>query len=68
MEKYKGYGYHGGGRKKLDPADKKQFKTISISGTPEEIEKIKLNAKLQNKYVSKYIIDMNTGNYSTMAE
>lgn len=50
-------GYHGGGRKKLPPELKKVYKTISISGTPEEIENLKQKAKANNKSVSRYVIE-----------
>lgn len=57
-KKYTGRGgYHGGGRKKLPPELKKVYKTISISGTPEEIENLKQKAKEKNKTVSRYVIE-----------
>lgn len=57
-KKYTGRGgYHGGGRKPLPEDQKKKFKTMSISGTPEEIEKLKEIAKQNNKSVSRYILD-----------
>lgn len=56
-KKYSGYGYHGGGRKKLKPEEKKIFKTVSISGTPEEIENLKQKAKEKNKTVSRLVLD-----------
>lgn len=56
-KKYHGYGYHGGGRKKLDPADKKVFKTVSISGTPDEIARLKELAAENNKTVSRFILE-----------
>lgn len=55
MEKYKGYGYHGGGRK--PKGDDAKNVTISVTGTRAEIENIKQKAKLENKSVSRYIID-----------
>lgn len=56
-KKYTGYGYHGGGRKKLPPSEKKVFKTVSISGTPEEIENLKQKAKSENKTVSRFVLE-----------
>lgn len=53
--KYKGYGYHGGGRKKVE--NKKVFVNTTISGTPEEIAKLKELAKQANKTVSKYVLE-----------
>lgn len=53
--KYKGYGYHGDGRKKSE--NKKVFANTTISGTPEEIAKLKDLAKQANKTVSRYVLD-----------
>ena len=54
--KYNGYGYHGGGRKKLPEELKKKFKTISISGTPEEIDKLKQKASDTDLSVSRFVL------------
>lgn len=54
---FSGFGYHGGGRKKLDESKKKKFKTMSISGTPEEIEKLKEIANKAGKSVSRLVLD-----------
>lgn len=54
--KYKGYGYHGGGRKKLSPELKKQFNTISISGSPEEIAVLKQKAADSGISVSRFVL------------
>lgn len=54
--KYIGYGYHGGGRKKTGRL--KIFSSITISGTPDEIEKIKELAKKNNKSVSRFLIEL----------
>lgn len=56
-KKYTGYGYHGGGRKKMDPAARKQYKTVSISGTPEEIDDLKAKAKEEGLTLSRYVIN-----------
>ena len=45
-KKYSGYGYHGGGRKPTGRL--KIFANTTISGSPEEIEKLKSLAKEQN--------------------
>ena len=55
-KKYTGYGYHGGGRPAMAPADRKVFKTVSISGSPEEIEKLKEMANTKNVSVSRYVL------------
>lgn len=55
-KKYFGYGYHGGGRKKMKEGQAKN-KTICIVASSIEIEKIKSMAKDQKKSVSKYIVD-----------
>ena len=57
-KQYSGYGYHGGGRPKKAENEKTVFKTISIAGRPEEIEKIKEMAKAEGKNVSRFLIDM----------
>ncbi|MCQ2584479.1 MAG: hypothetical protein MJ185_02720 [Treponema sp.] len=54
-KKYSGYGYHGGGRPKKD--EEARRKTISISGTPTEVEKLKELAEAAGKTVSRYIFD-----------
>ena len=58
-KKYKGYGYHGGGRK---PTGIKRV-SISVSGLPEELEQLKKNAKDKNKTVSAFILDALVRNY-----
>lgn len=48
----------GGGRKTIDPTGKKKvFFSATISGTPEEIERLKEIAKANGKSVSRYILD-----------
>ena len=48
----------GGGRKTIDPNGKKKiFFSATISGTPEEIEKLKKIAKSKGKSVSRYVLD-----------
>ena len=48
----------GGGRKTIDPSGKKKvFSSATISGTPEEIEKLKEIAKTNGKSVSRYVLD-----------
>lgn len=54
-KKYTGYGYHGGGRPRKDAEARR--KTISISGTPSEIEKLKKLAAESGKNVSRFILD-----------
>lgn len=54
-KKYSGYGYHGGGRPRKDAEARR--KTISISGTPSEIEELKKRAEEAGKNVSRYILD-----------
>lgn len=54
-KKYKGYGYHGGGRPRKDAEARR--KIISISGTPTEIEKLKKLAKESGKTVSRFVLD-----------
>lgn len=56
-KKYSGYGYHGGGRKKLPPEQKKKYITISISGTADEIAQIKDKAKAEKKTVSRFVVE-----------
>ena len=55
-KKYQGYGYHGGGRKALPENQKKKYITLSISGTPEEIQNIKEKAKKTGLTVSRFVI------------
>lgn len=61
MEKEKKYtgrgGYHGGGRPKKAENEKKIYKTISIAGSPAEIEQIRTLAQAENKTVSRFVID-----------
>lgn len=57
-KKYTGRGgYHGGGRPKKAESEKKIYKTISIAGSPEEIEQIRKLAQAENKTVSRFLID-----------
>lgn len=53
--KYKGYGYHGGGRPKK--GDDAKRKTISISGTPAEVQQLQELAAKEGKTVSRFIIE-----------
>ena len=57
-KKYIGYGYHGGGRKKLNPDEKKVYKSISISGTPEQLELLKEKAAEKGMTVSKFVLEI----------
>ena len=52
-KKYIGYGYHGGGRK----ATGIRRVSICISGQPEQIEKLKKMAALEEKTVSAFIFE-----------
>lgn len=52
---YKGYGYHGGGRPKK--GDDAKRKTISISGTPAEVQQLQELAAKEGKTVSRFVID-----------
>lgn len=56
-KKYSGYGYHGGGRKPLPEEQKKKYITISVSGQPAEIERLKARAQEEHKTVSRFILD-----------
>ena len=48
----------GGGRKTINPnGEKKIFSSTSISGTPEEIEKLKDIAVKNGKSVSRLVLD-----------
>lgn len=51
--KYVGYGYHGGGRKKMSESGRKQ---IQISLQQEEVDLIKRLASEQSLPVSRFII------------
>ena len=57
VKKYVGYGYHGGGRPKKAESEKTIYKTISVAGSPEEIEQIREMAQAENKTVSRLIIE-----------
>lgn len=57
VKKYVGYGYHGGGRPKKAESGKTIYKTISVAGSPEEIEQIREMAQAENKTVSRFIIE-----------
>lgn len=57
VKKYVGYGYHGGGRPKKAESEKTIYKTISVAGSPEEIEQIREMAQVENKTVSRFIIE-----------
>lgn len=57
VKKYVGYGYHGGGRPKKAESEKTIYKTISVAGSPEEIEQIREMAQTENKTVSRFIIE-----------
>lgn len=50
-------GWHGGGRPKKAESEKTVYKTLSIAGSPEEIEEIKEMAKAENKTISRFIIE-----------
>ena len=56
-KKYKGYGYHGGGRKPLSPDGQPRRTTMTISGTRSEIEALRKLAKNADKSVSRYVIE-----------
>jgi len=47
----------GAGRPKLAPSDKKNYKTISICGTENEIMEIRQMAEQEKKTVSRFILD-----------
>lgn len=55
-KKYTGYGYHGGGRPRKDVEARRM--TISISGTPSEIQELKRLAEESEKTVSRFVLDM----------
>lgn len=54
-KKYQGYGYHGGGRPKIDNEARRA--TLSIVGTASEIKKIKELAKASEKTTSRFVIE-----------
>lgn len=57
-KKYTGRGgYHGGGRPKKAESEKTVYKTLSIAGSPEEIEQIREMAQAESKTVSRFVID-----------
>ena len=56
-KKYKGYGYHGGGRKPSSPDGQPRRTTMTISGTKSEIEAIRKLAMNAAKSVSRYVIE-----------
>lgn len=58
-KQYTGYGYHGGGRPRKD--EEARRKTISISGTPTEIETIRHKAKASGKTTSRFLIELALG-------
>ena len=56
-KKYTGRGgYHGGGRKPT--GRQKIYANTTISGLPEEIEKLKKAAAAAGKSVSRFVLDM----------
>lgn len=56
-KKYTGRGgWRGGGRPRKN--EEARRKTISISGTPAEVEKLKQLAEKENKTVSRYILEI----------
>lgn len=57
QKKYKGYGYHGGGRKPSSPDGQPRRTTMTISGTRSEIEALRKLAKIAGKSVSRYVIE-----------
>lgn len=62
-KKYSGYGYHGGGRKPTGRL--KIFANTTISGSPEEIEKLKSLAKSEGKSLSRLVCDTLLGDSRT---
>jgi len=52
---YSGYGYHGGGRPRKDAEARRV--TISISGTPTEINELKKRAADAGLNVSRFVLD-----------
>ena len=63
-KKYKGYGYHGGGRKPSSPDGQPRRTTMTISGTKTEIDTIRKLAKNTGQSVSRYVIDHVIGEWS----
>lgn len=61
QEKEKKYvgrgGWRGGGCPRKAESEKTVYKTMSIAGSPEEIEEIKDMAKAENKTISRFIIE-----------
>ena len=55
-EKYKGYGYHGGGRKPSPPGQARRT-TVSICGTAAEIATLRDKASEAGKSISRLVID-----------
>lgn len=53
--KYSGYGYHGGGRKKLGESGRKNY---GLSLQQEEIDLIKEKAKTKGLPASRYIMSL----------
>ncbi|WP_147612338.1 hypothetical protein [Treponema pectinovorum] len=53
-KKYTGYGYHGGGRKKLSESGRKQ---LQLSLQQEEIDFLKESAKNANLPVSRFVME-----------
>lgn len=51
---YKGYGYHGGGRK----ATGVKRISFSVSCQPEEFEKLKILAQKSGKSTSRFLLDL----------
>ncbi|MGN0730346.1 MAG: hypothetical protein ACI4MA_00385 [Treponema sp.] len=56
-KKYHGYGYHGGGRKKIPDEEKTVYKTFSINVTPRYLEVLKKLAKQNNVSVNKLVTE-----------
>jgi hypothetical protein len=56
-KKYKGYGYHGGGRKPSSPDGQPRRTSMTISGTRSEIEALRKLAKNADKSVSRFVIE-----------
>lgn len=54
-KRYSGYGYHGGGRKPTGRL--KIFANTTISGSPEEIARLKELAKQNGKSTSRFVLD-----------
>ena len=55
-EKYKGYGYHGGGRKPGPPGEARRT-TVSICGSATEISMIRELANEASKSLSRFLIE-----------